>query len=41
MALFDVDDANVVNCVPVKVSGMVVTYDEIGNQWFSAKEEGD
>lgn len=37
IALFDVDDAEAINCAPYQVKGIEVTFEEIGNRWFSTK----
>ena len=37
VALFNVDDADIINCAPYGVTGIEVEYEEIGNRWFSSK----
>jgi len=37
VALFDVDDAEAINCAPYEVMDIEVRYKEIGNTWFSKK----
>jgi hypothetical protein len=37
VALFNVEDAEAINCAPYEVTGMDVRYREIGNRWFSTK----
>ena len=37
IALFNIEDAVAVNCAPYWVTGIDVTYKEIGNRWFSTK----
>jgi RES domain len=37
VALFDVKDAEAVNCAPYRVTGIEVSFTEIGNRWFSTK----
>ena len=34
LALFNVDDAEIINCAPYRVSAIDVEYKEIGNSWF-------
>lgn len=37
IVLFNVEDAEPVNCAPFQVIGIDVTFDVIGNRWFSGK----
>ncbi len=37
VALFNVEDADAINCAPYVVKGIDVKYEEIGNRWFSKK----
>jgi len=37
IALFNVEDAEVINCAPYQVRGIEVTFEQIGNMWFSTK----
>lgn len=37
VALFNVEDADAINCAPYEVTGIEVKYDQIGNRWFSTK----
>ena len=37
LALFNVDDAEIVNCTPYKVSAIDVEYKEFGNPWFPTR----
>jgi hypothetical protein len=37
IALFNVEDAEVINCAPYQVKGIEVTFEQIGNMWFSTK----
>ncbi|UCI19278.1 RES family NAD+ phosphorylase [Mesorhizobium sp. B2-1-8] len=37
IALFNPDDANVINCAPYRVEGFEVSFDQIGNRWFVPK----
>ena len=39
VALFNVEDADAINCAPYRVMGIDVKYDEIGNRWFSTKHQ--
>jgi len=39
VALFSVKDAETINCAPYRVTGMEVQYKQIGNRWFSSKDE--
>lgn len=34
VALFNVDDADAINCAPYQVKGIEVTFEQIGNRWF-------
>lgn len=38
VALFDVDDANAINCVPYEVTEIEVKFKEAGNRWYATKE---
>lgn len=38
LALFDVEDAEPINCAPFEVTGISVEFKEIGNRWFSNKQ---
>jgi hypothetical protein len=38
LALFDVGHAEPINCAPYQVSGVEVTFKEIGNRWFSKSQ---
>jgi hypothetical protein len=37
VALFSIEDAEVINCTPYEVIGIEMKYEEIGNTWFSTK----
>ncbi|WP_316979505.1 RES family NAD+ phosphorylase [Shumkonia mesophila] len=37
IALFNVDDAEAINCAPYRVTGIDVNFEEMGNRWFSTK----
>lgn len=37
IVVFHPEDADVINCAPYEVSGIEVSYKEIGNRWFSPK----
>lgn len=37
IAIFDVEDAEIINCAPVKIEGIKVKFEEIGSRWFSTK----
>ena len=37
VALFNVEDADPINCAPYEVKGIEVKYEEIGERWFSKK----
>jgi hypothetical protein len=37
VALFDVADADVINCAPYEVTEIEVKFQEIGNRWFSTR----
>lgn len=37
VAIFDAKDAQAINCAPYQVKGIEVTFEEIGNRWFSTK----
>ena len=39
LAVFDIDDAEIVNCAPYEVSKIEVTSTEIGNAWFRRKSK--
>lgn len=38
IVLFNPDDADVVNCAPYEVTGMDVSFKEIGNRWYHVKK---
>jgi hypothetical protein len=38
VALFNIEDAEAINCAPYQVSSIEVKYKEIGNRWFSTKD---
>jgi hypothetical protein len=40
VALFDIEDAEAINCAPYQVIGIEVKYKQIGNRWFSTKDMG-
>ena len=35
IAVFNIDDATIVNCAPYEVEHMEVAYREVGNRWYS------
>lgn len=37
VALFNVADADAINCAPYRVTGIEIKFEEIGNRWFSRK----
>ena len=37
IALFDTDDARVINCAPYRVTSIDIQHEEIGNRWFVPK----
>jgi hypothetical protein len=37
VVLFNLDDAEPINCAPYEVTEIEVKYREIGNRWFSSK----
>lgn len=37
IAIFNVDDGEIINCAPYQVTGIEVKYEQIGNRWFSQK----
>ncbi len=37
VALFNVEDADAINCAPYMVKGIEVNYEQMGNMWFSKK----
>ena len=38
IAFFNIDDAEIINCAPYKVSTVEVKYEQVGNRWFSKGE---
>lgn len=34
IAIFDIEDAEVISCSPYRVSGIEVKYSEVGNPWY-------
>lgn len=41
LALFDVRDADAVNCAPYTVTGIDIKFEVMGNRWFSKKKKSD
>jgi len=39
VALFNSGDAEPINCAPYQVKGVKVSYQEIGNRWYSIKHQ--
>lgn len=37
VALFDLNDADAINCAPYEVTGVEVSFKEVGNAWYSTK----
>lgn len=37
VALFNLDDAEPINCAPYEVTGIEITFKEMGNRWYSAQ----
>ncbi|WP_326492288.1 RES family NAD+ phosphorylase [Rhizobium leguminosarum] len=37
IVLFNPDDADVINCAPYRVTGLEVSFKEIGNRWYRAE----
>ena len=40
VVLFNVDDADAINCAPYEITSIEVKYRMIGNRWFSTKHQG-
>lgn len=38
VAIFNIDDAEVINCAPFKVTGIEVNFTQIGNHWYSTND---
>ena len=38
IVLFNPDDADVINCAPYQVTGLEVSFKEIGNRWYRAEK---
>ena len=39
VVIFNMDDADIINCGPYEVSGVEVKYGEVGNHWFATQNQ--